>query len=128
VTPTAVGKALIARAKVVEAELRQARNDIETVRGAGAGEIRVSASPTVAMGLLPNAIVGFKRTRPKVSFQIQEGSYPDVLPAVRTGELDFAICLVPGRPRDEALEFKILLRISSPPPCAWCIRSRSAAG
>ena len=110
VTPTAVGKALIARAKVVEAELRQARNDIETVRGAGAGEIRVSASPTVAMGLLPKAIVGFKRTRPKVSFQIQEGSYPDVLPAVRTGELDFAICLVPGRPRDEALEFKILLR------------------
>jgi DNA-binding transcriptional LysR family regulator len=110
VTPTAVGNALIARAKMIEAELRQARNDIETVRGAGAGEIRVSASPTVAMGLLPKAIIGFKRTRPNVRFQIQEGSYPDVLPAVRMGELDFAICLVPGRPRDEELEFKILLR------------------
>jgi DNA-binding transcriptional LysR family regulator len=110
VTPTAVGKALIARAKAIEAELRQARSEIETARGAGAGEIRLSASPTVAVGLLPKAIIGFKRTRPQVTFQIQEGSYPDVLPAVRTGELDFALCLVPGRPRDEELDFRILLR------------------
>jgi len=110
VTPTAAGKALIARAKVIEAELRQARNDIETVRGAGSGEIRVSASPTVAMALLPNAVLAFKRSRPKVTFQIQEGVYPDVLPAVRMGELDFAICLVPERPRDEELHFELLLR------------------
>src|ERR1035437_1371880 len=49
VTPTAAGKALIARARIIEAELRAARNDIETVQGAGSGEIRLSASPTVAM-------------------------------------------------------------------------------
>ena len=109
VTPTAAGRALIVRAKVIEAELRAARNDIETVQGAGSGEIRVSASPTVAMALLPKAILGFTRTRPKVSFQIQEGVYPDVLPAVRMGELDFAICLVPERPRDDELNFELLL-------------------
>jgi len=110
VAPTAAGSALIARAKVVEAELRQARNDIETVRGAASGEIRVSASPTVAMALLPRAVLAFKRTRPNVTFRIQEGVYPDVLPAVRMGELDFAICLVPEQPRDEALHFELLLR------------------
>lgn len=110
VSPTAAGAALIARAKVVEAELRQARNDIETVRGAGTGEIRVSASPTVAMALLPRAVLAFKRTRPRVTFRIQEGVYPDVLPAVRMGELDFAICLVPEQPRDEELHFELLLR------------------
>jgi len=110
VTPTAAGKALIARAKVIEAELRAARNDIETVQGAGSGEIRVSASPTVAMALLPRAILGFRRTRPNVSFQIQEGVYPDVLPEVRMGEIDFAICLVPEQPRDEDLDFELLLK------------------
>jgi len=110
VAPTAAGAALIARAKVIEAELRQARNDIETVGGAGSGEIRVSASPTVAMALLPRAVLAFKRTRPKVTFQIQEGVYPDILPAVRMGELDFAICLVPEQPRDEELHFELLLR------------------
>ena len=40
VTPTAAGKALIARARQIEAELREARNELDDIRGAGAGEIR----------------------------------------------------------------------------------------
>jgi DNA-binding transcriptional LysR family regulator len=110
VAPTAAGEVLIARAKAIEAELRHARNDIEAVRGAHFGEIRVSASPTVAMGLLPQAIATFQHTRPRVNFFIQEGVYPDVLPDVRIGALDFAICLVPSRPRDETLSFESLVK------------------
>jgi len=109
VSPTDAGRALVARAKMIESELRQARNEIEAIRGANFGEMRVSASPTVAMGLVPRAIVAFQRVRPRVSFQIQEGVYPDVLPAVRTGELDLAICLVPRQPRDETLNFESLV-------------------
>jgi DNA-binding transcriptional LysR family regulator len=109
VTATEAGHMLVARAKVVEAELRHARNDIEGMRDATVGEVRVSASPTVAMGLLPRAIVAFQHKRPRVRFSIQEGVYPDILAAVRTGELDLAICLVPGQPRDETLHFESLL-------------------
>jgi LysR family transcriptional regulator of abg operon len=109
VTPTAAGRALIARAKVIEAELREARNDIDAIAGAGTGEIRLSMSPTVAMALAPRAIIEFKRTRPKVSFQLQEGVFPDVLQTVRTGDVDFAICLFPERPRDEGLSCELLL-------------------
>lgn len=105
VTPTAAGEALLGRAKAVEAELRHARNDVQTIQGAQVGDIRVSASPTVAMGLLPRAVVAFQRARPKVSFRISEDVYPDILPAIRTGDIDFAICLVPTRPRDETLSF-----------------------
>ena len=82
VTPTAPGKALLNRAKLIEAELRHARNDVQTIQGAQVGEIRVSASPTVAMGLLPHAVVAFQRTRPRVSFRISEDVYPDILPAI----------------------------------------------
>jgi len=110
VTPTAAGKALLSRAKAIEAELRHARNDVQTIRGAEAGEIRVSASPTVAMGLLPRAIVAFKRSRPRVTFSISEEVYPDMLPAIRAGELDLAICLVPARPREESLSFVSLVK------------------
>ncbi|MGO9624359.1 MAG: LysR family transcriptional regulator [Steroidobacteraceae bacterium] len=110
VIPTAAGKALLAHAKIIEAELRHARNDVQTVHDVQVGEIRVSASPTVAMGLLPRAIVAFQRTRPRVSFRISEGVYPDILPAIRTGDLDFAICLVPTRPRDETLSFMNLVK------------------
>jgi DNA-binding transcriptional LysR family regulator len=45
-----------------------------------------------------------------VSFRIWEGVYPDILPAIRTGDLDFAICLVPDRPRDETLNFVSLVK------------------
>ena len=109
VTPTEAGRALVFRAQTIDAELRHARNDIEAIRGATLGEIRVSASPTVMMGLLPRAVVAFQRSRPRVSFQIEEGVYPDVLSAVRSGTIDFAICLVPGRPHDETLNFESLI-------------------
>ena len=110
VTPTVAGLALLSRAKAIEAELRHARNDVQTIRGAEAGEIRVSASPTVAMGLLPRAITAFKRSRPRVKFSISEEVYPDMLPAIRIGELDLAICLVPARPREESLSFVSLVK------------------
>jgi LysR family transcriptional regulator, regulator of abg operon len=110
VAATEAGKALFARSKTIESELRHARNDVETIQGAGVGEIRVSASPSVATGLLPRAVVAFQRTHPRVSFHILEGVYPDMLPAIRTGDLDLAICLVPGRPRDDSLSFVSLVK------------------
>jgi LysR family transcriptional regulator of abg operon len=110
VAPTEAGKALLARAKAVDAELRHARNDLQAIQGASIGEIRVAASPTVAMALLPRTIVAFQRRRPRVGFRIQEGVFPDILPAVRMGEIDFAICLVPSRPRDENLTVVSLIR------------------
>jgi len=110
VAATAAGKALFARIKTIEAELRHARNDVETIQGAGVGEIRVSASPSVATGLLPRAVIAFQRTHPRVSFHILEGVYPDMLPAIRTGDLDLAICLVPGKPRDDTLSFISLVK------------------
>lgn len=110
VSPTAAGRALIARAKNIETELRAARNDIDTIQGAKGGEIRLGVSPAVAMSLLPQAILTFKGAHPKVRFHIQEGVYPDVLAAVRTGDLDFVICLLPEHPRDEEIAHELLLR------------------
>lgn len=110
VMPTAAGEALLARAKIIDAELRHARNDVQMIQGAQVGEIRVTASPTVAMGLLPRAVIAFQSERPRVSFRISESVYPDMLPAIRNGDVDIAICLVPTRPRDETLNFMNLVK------------------
>jgi len=110
VIPTAAGEALLIRANLIEAELRHARNDVQMIQGAQLGEIRVCVSPTVAMGLLPRAIIEFQKARPRVSFVVSESVYPDMLPALRSGEIDIAICLVPARPRDETLSFVNLLK------------------
>lgn len=110
VVATAAGEILLARARIIEAELRHARNDVHMVQGAQVGEIRVTASPTVAVALLPRAVVAFQSARPRVSFRISEAVYPDMLPAIRSGEVDVAICLVPTRPHDETLNFVSLVK------------------
>lgn len=110
VAPTAAGRALVARARAIEHELREARNDIDAIIGAGRGEVRIAASPTVATSLLPSAVIEFRQSRPAVSLQLHEGVYPDVLKSLRTGDLDFAICLVPEWLDDETVSFEILLR------------------
>lgn len=109
-TPTGVGRMLVARATSIERELREIRNDAESIAGGTSGEIRVSASPTVSVGLLPRAVTGFRRTRPNVTFHIEEGVYPDVLPRVRMGELDFAVTLITEPPADEELQCEFLLQ------------------
>jgi LysR family transcriptional regulator, regulator of abg operon len=110
VSATAAGRALIARATTIENELREARNDIDTILGMGSGEIRIAASPTVAISFLPRAVLEFKKSRPKVTLQLHEGVYPDVLQGVRKGDLDFAICLVAEWVEDETISFEILLK------------------
>jgi DNA-binding transcriptional LysR family regulator len=110
VMPTAAGEAIVLRAKVIEAELREARNDVEKVEGGVSGEIRVSASPSVATGLLPKVVTNFRRLRPNVNIQIEEGVYPDQLPDIRSGSINFAICLVPESPSDEGLDCELLVK------------------
>jgi DNA-binding transcriptional LysR family regulator len=108
--PTASGRALIAHARVIDAELRRARNEIDDIEGVRTGEIRVSASPTVAMNLLPRAILNLKAARPQVAVHIEEAVYPQVLPGVRDGDLDVAVCLVPDAASDDDLVFEVLVK------------------
>jgi DNA-binding transcriptional LysR family regulator len=109
-SPTEVGKMLLKRVRLIENELRQIRNDVETISGGVSGEIRVCASPTVSVGILPRAIAAFRKVRPNVKFYIEEGVYPDFLPMVRMGQLDFAIALVPETPHDDELQSELLLQ------------------
>jgi len=110
VTPTEAGRAVIERAKRIEAELRYARNDVDEIQGTRIGELRLAVSPSVAMTLLPRVVIGFARTRPKVTFHVDGGVYPDILRPLRAGETDFAICLLPEPLRDEDLEIELLFK------------------
>lgn len=109
-TPTSVGRMLVSRATSIERELREIRNDTESMLGGVSGEIRISASPSVSVGILPNAMIEFCKARPNVAVRIEEAVYPDVLPRVRKGELDLAISLVPETPTDDDLECELLLQ------------------
>ncbi len=115
VTLTASGRALIRHAKLIEAQLNQAQNEVAYIEGAAMGEIRIVASPTVATNLVPSAIVKLKAQRPLVRVHIEEGVYPDVLPRIQNGELDFALCLIPDDFTSTDLIVDILIEDSLTP-------------
>ena len=110
VTPTAAGRALVQRAKRIEAEIRYALNEIDEIQGAHTGDLQLVVSPSVALTLLPRVISGFTRSRPRVTFHVDEGVYPDILRSVRAGDADFAICLLPEPLRDDYLEYELLFK------------------
>jgi LysR family transcriptional regulator of abg operon len=109
VIPTPSGEALIRRAVAIEAELDNALNEIENIEGVTTGDISVSASPTVAINLMPTTILNLKAARPHMTVHIEELVYPHVLPAVRSGEIDVEVCLMPEQPVADDLEIDVLV-------------------
>lgn len=110
VAATASGDALIRRAKFIEIELQSARAEVQAIEDARIGDVRVSASPTVAVSLLPRAVLQLKSKRPRINVHIEDGIYPDVLGRVRNGDVDLALCLAPERGNEEDLSFEILMQ------------------
>jgi LysR family transcriptional regulator of abg operon len=105
VKPTVYGKALILRSKIVEAELRQARDDIAHLRAATHGDLRIGATPVAAFSLLPVVLARFKKTRPQLRVTVSDGMGESLLNGLRRGDFD----LVFGRLYDaiDPKEFKV---------------------
>src|SRR5216683_1991342 len=89
VEATVYGKALITRSKIVDSELRQARDDIAHLRAATHGDLRIGATPIAAFSLLPVVLARFKTSRPQVRVSITDGMGSTLFQQLRQGDLDF---------------------------------------
>src|SRR5882757_9875731 len=89
VEPTAYGKALILRSKIVDSELRQARDVIAHLRAATHGDLRIGATPIAAFSLLPVVLARFKQSRPQLRVTVIDGMGAGLLSQLRQGEFDF---------------------------------------
>ena len=105
VKATVYGEALILRGKIVEAELRQARDDIAHLRAATHGDLRIGATPVAAFSLLPVVLARFKKSRPQLRVTVSDGMGESLLSGLRRGDFD----IVFGRISDaiDPKEFKI---------------------
>jgi len=72
VEPTPHGRALLKRGIAIFDELRQGIADLEHLSDPTAGEVRISASEPVAIGLLPHLIDRCSRAYPKVSIYVTQ--------------------------------------------------------
>jgi DNA-binding transcriptional LysR family regulator len=89
VEPTAYGKAVILRSKIVESELRQARDDIAHLRAATRGDLRIGATPVAAFSLLPTVLARLKKSRPQLQASVTDGMGSSLYQQLRQGDFDF---------------------------------------
>ena len=109
--PTPAGKAFLARARVVQAELRKAADDLQAFQGGREGSVAFGVAPAACMLIVPEAMLQFRRQHPYARVRIVEGTNTAVVPLVRDETLDFSIGQSPTNPLDDAIKFKPLMRL-----------------
>lgn len=89
--PTAIGRAFLARARAIRADLQRAREEIAQLQGARAGRLTIGTSAAPAFEIIPQAIASFCAAHPGAFVRLVEVMYPGSLQGLRDGTLDLAI-------------------------------------
>jgi DNA-binding transcriptional LysR family regulator len=107
---TRAGKAFLEHARVVQAELRKAEDNLALLRGGPEGSVAFGAAPVTCMLIVPDAMLQFRRTHPSTIVRIIEGVNQALLPLVRDETLDFLVSQGPKGELERSLSFKPLFR------------------
>ncbi len=110
--PTPAGKAFLARARAIQAELRKAQDDLEAFRGGPEGTVAFGIAPQACMLIVPDAMQQFRQRFAAANVRIVEGVSTALVPLVRDGTLDFSVGMAPTQKLDGAIRFKPLFRPS----------------
>ena len=89
--PTAFGQALSSRSSVIDAELRQATQDIQRLKTAKAGQLVLGSSMVPSARVVPRAVAALQIERPGLSVKIVEYFESDLLMAVQLGDIDLML-------------------------------------
>jgi LysR family hydrogen peroxide-inducible transcriptional activator len=94
---TALGQALLPRARAVLRELEAARGDVDEQKTSVSGTLAVGVIPTVAPYLLPPRLSVFSRKFTQAQLTIVEEITPVLLERLRAATIDLAILALPLR-------------------------------
>lgn len=89
---TDAGELLVAHTDGILARLRDAEEALDALLGLRAGKLRMSTLTSAAATLVPLAIAEFRRRLPEVELSVSMLDPYGVLPMLRTGEVDLALC------------------------------------
>lgn len=96
VSLTTYGKAVLLRARLIDAEMRKISEDIEALQDLSAGSVNVGAPPGAGFhtSTLPAVTLRLVGSGRKLSVNYAMGTREQLLPALREGGLDFIIGVV----------------------------------
>lgn len=109
-SPTAAGRAFLARATVVQTELAKMQDDLQIYRGGAAGSVAFGIAPQSCMVLSPEAIQQFRQRFAAARVRIVEGVPGGLLPLLRDGTLDFIVGMGSRGAPGAGIRFKPLFR------------------
>jgi DNA-binding transcriptional LysR family regulator len=107
---TPAGHAFVARGRVIDAELRKAREDLSALRGKREGMVAFGIGPAVTVPLVPDAMARFRARWPRAHVRIREGMRTALLPLVRDETLDFTVSENVAAGGEAGLQFRSLIR------------------
>lgn len=98
VTVTECGQALVDRSRLILNDVSETAAELSTIDSGVMGRVRVGALPVAEETILPNTLLAVRKKVPDLSVQIEEGSLPSLLTALRRGEVDCVVGrLYPGQ-------------------------------
>ncbi|MFO1326608.1 MAG: LysR substrate-binding domain-containing protein [Rubrivivax sp.] len=98
VVPTALGQALIERARRLLAEADELLEGVRLQRAGRAARVRLGASTGVLAHLLPQALQRLQREHPGLDVQVAVLTSAETLARLATGRLDLGLVALPQRP------------------------------
>jgi LysR family transcriptional regulator of abg operon len=107
---TRAGRVFLARARVIQGELRKVEDDLQVLRGGQQGSVAFGIAPAACMLVVPEALQQFRRSLPAADMRVVEGASAALILLVRDETLDFCVSQSPAAKLDGALEFKPLFR------------------
>jgi DNA-binding transcriptional LysR family regulator len=107
---TPAGRAFLARARIIDAELRHAHEELVALRGGAAGGlVAIGIAPPLGL-VVPPALAEFRKRFPETRVRIVEGVRTALVGPLREETLDFVIAQHPGGAGEPGLKFRPLLR------------------
>lgn len=89
---TDAGELLVGHANAILVRLQDAEDELDALLGLRAGRLRMSTLTSAAATIVPPAIAEFRRRLPGVELSVAMIDPAGVLPLLRSGELDLALC------------------------------------
>ncbi|ANJ72499.1 pca operon transcription factor PcaQ [Ralstonia insidiosa] len=105
---TAAGEQFLRHAVGVTQALESATAALMGSGEASAPVVHVGALPTVASGLLPQAIAALHAQRPHAGVRLRTGTNAELLAALKAGELDFVVGRMAEPTMMQGLSFELL--------------------
>lgn len=106
------GKVLVRHARVIDQEIRHAKENIDRLSGLKKGNVFIGVTPVVASGPIAKAISAFNRRYREINIHINEMRPAQITEGLRDGTLDLGVVSRIGIPNSPRFQWETLYRIN----------------